>query len=208
MLAGAALLSHPSTCAILRGVGTARPSCTGGSAARSCAARRAGSAWPRWWRPSTAFVLYYAWFPAVYLQRAGPGRVGNGDTGVGSTSALRLAHASRPIPDLAGSYFGWPAVAAAVSGRGVLSRGTEPRALDVAAAWLGSGRALVFLVIGVLTPVEMRYHFAAFPAVALAAAYGSSWAWRGRLPLRIGATLVLGAATWVGVQTVDGDAAV
>jgi hypothetical protein len=35
----------------------------------------------------------------------------------------------------------------------------------------------VFLIIGVLTPVDMRYYLAALPGVAIAAGYGAAWAW-------------------------------
>ena len=45
----------------------------------------------------------------------------------------------------------------------------------------------------------MRTHFAVFPAVALAAAFGWSWAWQGRLVFRVGAVLVMGMAVWTGV---------
>ena len=41
----------------------------------------------------------------------------------------------------------------------------------------GCWRASLFLVIGVLTPVDMRYYLAALPAVAIAAGYGAAWAW-------------------------------
>ena len=34
-----------------------------------------------------------------------------------------------------------------------------------------------FLVIGVLTPVDMRYYLAAIPALAIAAGDGAAWAW-------------------------------
>jgi len=69
-------------------------------------------------------------------------------------------------------------------------------AMTMTRAWAGT--CALFLGVGILTPVEMRYHFAAFPAIALIAAFGWSWAWRSRLPLRICAMLVLCAAVWVG----------
>jgi hypothetical protein len=77
-------------------------------------------------------------------------------------------------------------------------RGTDARLTLLLTAWAGS--SLVFLIVGLISPIQMRYHFAAFPAVALAAAFGWSWAWHGRLTRRIGATLLLVAATWVGLQ--------
>jgi hypothetical protein len=198
VLASAALLAHPSTCAILVAVlalTTVLYRWQGGPSLQG-AARGVGVA--TLVAAIVAFVLYYAWFPAVYLRELG--RVASetatqASAQPGASFGTRLAL----IPDLAGSYFGWPAVAAASIGAWRLSQGAEPPRLTLLLlAWAGT--CLLFMAIGVLTPVEMRYHFAAFPAVALAAAYGSSWAWRGRLPLRIGATLALGAATWVGVR--------
>jgi hypothetical protein len=40
----------------------------------------------------------------------------------------------------------------------------------------------VFLVIGVLTPVDMRHYLAAIPAIAIAAGYGAAWAWQDGWP--------------------------
>jgi hypothetical protein len=101
------------------------------------------------------------------------------------------------VPDQAGSYFGWPVLVAAGIGVWRLRKEAEaPRLALLLLAWAGS--CVLFLGVGILTPVEMRYHFAAFPAVALIAAFGWSWAWRSRLPFRICAMLVLCAAVWVG----------
>ena len=195
VLASAALLSHPSTCAILVAVLTLTTLFyrSRGGQGLQAAARGVGIA--TLVAAVVAFVLYYAWFPAVYLDELGR---------VASETAARAAapSASFParlaaIPELASSYFGWPAVVAAGVGTWRLCRGGEPLRLTL---WLlgWAGTCLIFLAIGLLTPVDMRYHFAAFPAVALAAAYGGSWAWRGPLPLQIGATLVLGAGVWLG----------
>jgi len=35
----------------------------------------------------------------------------------------------------------------------------------------------VFLVLGIVTPVDMRHYLAALPALAIAAGYGAAWAW-------------------------------
>jgi hypothetical protein len=198
VLASAALLTHPSTCAILVAVlalTTVLYWWLGGPDLQG-AARGVGAA--TLVAAIAAFVLYYAWFPAVYLRELG--RVAS-ETATQTSAQPGASFGTRiaSIPDLAGSYFGWPAVIAASLGAWRLSRGTEPPRLTLLLlGWAGT--CVLFMAIGVLTPVEMRYHFAAFPAVAVAAAYGSSWAWRGRLPLRICATLALGAATWVGVR--------
>jgi hypothetical protein len=36
---------------------------------------------------------------------------------------------------------------------------------------------MMFFIIGIITPVDMRYYLAAVPAVAIAAAAGASWMW-------------------------------
>lgn len=194
----AALLTHPSTCAILVAVlvFTSVLYWRQGGPDLQSAARGVGVATIV--AALAAFVLYYAWFPTVYLRELG--RVAS-ETATQSAARSGASFGSRVtlIPGLAGSYFGWPTVIAATIGAWRLSRGTEPPRLTLLLlGWAGT--CFLFMAIGVLTPVEMRYHFAAFPAVALAAAYGSIWAWRGRLPLRICATLAMGAAIWVGVR--------
>ena len=52
-------------------------------------------------------------------------------------------------------------------------------ALDRVALTVGGWAAacVSFLLIGILTPVDMRYYLAAIPAVALAAAFGASVGW-------------------------------
>jgi len=62
------------------------------------------------------------------------------------------------------------------------------------AGWTAS--CLAFLVLGVLTPVDMRYYLAALPAVAIAAGYGASWAWSDGWPKHRGLWR-LGAAVFL-----------
>ena len=38
------------------------------------------------------------------------------------------------------------------------------------------------MIIGILTPVDMRYSLAAVPVLAIAAAYGAAWAWNDAWP--------------------------
>jgi hypothetical protein len=195
VLVGAALLTHPSTCAILvvvLGTTTILYGWFGGQSLRGAAY---GVGLATLAAVVVAFVVYYAWFPAVYVREFS--RIAAASTTLpaapGSSMGSRLAR----VPDQAGSYFGWPVLVAAAIGLWRLRReGEAPRLALLLAAWAGT--CVLFLGIGVLTPVEMRYHFAAFPAIALMAAFGWSWAWRNRLPFRVFATLVLSAAVWVG----------
>jgi len=197
IVAAAALLTHPSTCAILFGVlaatsalyawhgGTLRPAAFGVAMAASAAA-------------ATAIVVYYAWFPSVYASELG--RVASASLSGSSTPAAsldtRLARAAR----LADIYFGWPAIVAAAIGAWRLYEERSSPALNLLLlAW--SNICLVFLVVGILTPIEMRYHFAAFPALAIAAAFACSWAWRSRQPaIRVAMSALLLAGVWDGIS--------
>jgi hypothetical protein len=42
---------------------------------------------------------------------------------------------------------------------------------------------VLFLLAGILTPVDMRYYLAAVPVLAIAAGYGAAWAWSDASPL-------------------------
>lgn len=197
LVAAAAMLSHPSTCAILgvvlavtailyrwRGGQDLQPAAYGVACAAGLAA-------------ITAFVLYYAWFPEIYMHELN--RVG-AEAGVRAAAPVS-AFGSRLalVPELAARYFGWPAVIVSGVGAWRVGRKDVPLRLRLLLlAWVGT--CILFLLLGVLTPVDMRYHFTGFPALALMAAWGWSWAWRGGLPIRVAATLTLSAAAWVGVQ--------
>ena len=50
-----------------------------------------------------------------------------------------------------------------------------------------------------MTPIEMRYHFAAFPALAIAAAFACSWAWRSHAAVRLAIAALVVAGVWDGV---------
>jgi hypothetical protein len=60
---------------------------------------------------------------------------------------------------------------------------------------------LVFFVIGILTPVDMRYYLAAIPAIAFAAAMGASIAWAAGGAQRLVAAALLAWAVVVGVRS-------
>jgi hypothetical protein len=62
-----------------------------------------------------------------------------------------------------------------------------------------AGICVVFLGVGILTPVEMRYHFAAFPALAIAAGFACSWAWRGGAAARVAVSALLVFGVWDGI---------
>jgi hypothetical protein len=95
-------------------------------------------------------------------------------------------------------YFGWPAMAVAAIGAWRLSRSsTSPRLTLLLLGW--AGICVFFLLLGMLTPVDLRYQFAAFPALAIAAAFACSWAWRSGGAARFAISALLVAGVWDGV---------
>jgi hypothetical protein len=122
-----------------------------------------------------AVVGYYAHFIDTY--RAEFARIGHetataaADAG-GRTIGARLGG----VPYSLGISIGVPILLFACLGATALARRrAEDRLTLTLSGWTLS--CLTFLVIGVLTPVDMRYYLAAIPAVAIAAAYGAAGAW-------------------------------
>jgi len=122
-----------------------------------------------------AVAVYYAHFMTTY--RAELARIGHEtataapDAG-GRTIADRLGN----VPHSLGVYIGAPALLFAFFGGVELTRRRSGDRLALAlGGWLLA--CLAFVVIGVLTPVDMRSYLAAIPAIAIAAGYGAAWAW-------------------------------
>ena len=84
----------------------------------------------------------------------------------------------------------------------LLARGRAADRLTLAlGGWILS--CGLFLVIGVLTPVDMRHYLAAIPAIAIAAGSGAAWAWhdgwpRHRILWRLAAAFSCGLVLWLG----------
>jgi hypothetical protein len=122
-----------------------------------------------------AIVVYYAHFMDTYrteLARIGHETATAAPAAGGRTIGDRL----RLVPYSLGIYFGAPVLLLALLGATELGlrRGTDRLTLTVT-GWIVS--CLAFLLIGVVTPVDMRHYLAAVPAVAIAAGYGAAWAW-------------------------------
>jgi hypothetical protein len=198
-LAAAALLSHPSTCAILMvvlGVTTVLYAWRGGSllAGSAFAIRSATIA-----AGLIALVVYYGWFPALYARELSRVVAESGTHLASAAPDSPISSRLALIPTLAGEYLGWPAlIAAAVGAWRIRVDVQDPRLAWLLAGWAGA--CVLFLFLGVVTPVQMRTHFALFPAMAVSAAFGCLWAWRGSLPLRVGAMIIMGTAAWVGIR--------
>lgn len=145
-----------------------------------------------------AIVLYYAHFLETY--RTELSRIGSetaaaapdaGGRGIGS----RLA----TVPIYLRNYYGTAAVALALWGAAALwHRGARDRTTLACAGWTLA--CLLFLVIGILTPVDMRYYLAAIPVVAIAGALAAAFAWTSKGPRRVIAALLL---VWAAVGGVN-----
>jgi len=148
-----------------------------------------------------AFALYYAWFMDTY--RTEFARIGHEtaaaapDVG-GRTIGDRL----RLVPFSLGIYIGAPVLLFALLGGVALARRRANDRLTLTlAGWTASCAA--FLVLGILTPIDMRYYLAALPVLAIAAGYGASWAWNDGWPLhralwRLAAAVFLAATISTG----------
>jgi hypothetical protein len=137
-----------------------------------------------------AIALYYGHFMATY--RAEFNRLSQ-ETAAAAVDAGGRTIGDRlgAVPYYARNYFGVPAIL--LSGLGWWwMRALRDRLALTTWGW-GLSCAL-FLVIGILTPMDMRYYLAAIPAVALTAAYGASRAWQRGASWR-GAAVVLLAGT-------------
>ena len=172
----AAFLSHTSTFAILAVsvIATAALySWKGGPSVRP-AARAAALATVL--AAGLAIAVYYAHFTETYrseLTRLGT-ETASAAPDAGGRGALERAAA---VPRYLHIYLGVPLLVLAAAGAVERWRGGPRDRLTLAVAGWGIGCAL-FLAVGVLTPLDMRYYLAVIPALALLAASGASWWWK------------------------------
>jgi hypothetical protein len=172
----AAYLSHTSTVAILfvsglfiaavfwrRGGPTLR-----GPAAAIAIATVAASV--------ISIVAYYGHFMDTY--RTQFARIGH-ETATGAPVVGHRTIADRfdAVPYFLNICFGIPALTlAAMGGVHLWRRASIDRLTLAIVGWLLGCAA--FLILGILTPVDMRYYLAAIPAVAVLASAGAAAAWR------------------------------
>ena len=146
-----------------------------------------------------AIVLYYGHFAATYkteLARLGSETAANApDAGGRGAWARAIA-----VPRYLHIYLGSPILVLAVAGALDRWRRSSRDRLTLAVAALGLTCAL-YLIVGVLTPLDMRHYLAAIPALALLAAAGASWWWQSGGSARIIAALLLAWIVWTGVET-------
>ena len=122
-----------------------------------------------------AIAIYYSHFVQTYraeLARIGHETAANASDAGGRTIGDRL----RGVPYAVEINLGLPLLCVAAYGAFERFRRRAGDGLDLATAgWAAA--CLLFLSIGILTPVDMRYYLAALPALGIAAGYGAAAAW-------------------------------
>jgi hypothetical protein len=150
---------------------------------------------------AVAVAVYYARFMPTY--RAEFARIGHETaTAAPAAGGRTIANRLAAVPYSLGIYFGAPVLLFAFVGSVELARRRTGDRLTLAlAGWALA--CVAFLVLGILTPVDMRYYLAALPAAAIAAGYGAAWAWSDAWPAyrtlwRVTAALFLAATISTG----------
>lgn len=147
---------------------------------------------------AAAVLLYYVHFMDTY--RVEFARIGHETATAAAAPGNRsIVDRARGVPWGLAINLGWPCLALAVLGGWFLvrRRSSDRLALSIG-GWLSA--CGVFLIIGVLTPVDMRYYLAAVPALAIAAAAGAATAWENGVAWRIASLVLLGWTVAIGVN--------
>jgi hypothetical protein len=194
----AAYLSHTSTLAILFVATLAAAVCfrlRGGPALRSPAAAIVVASGVG---ALLAVLLYYGHFFQTYQSELGrltrETASAAPDAG-GRSIADRLA----AIPYYLRTDFGLPMIVLiAIGAWHTVQRSAMDRLSLTIAGWLLS--CGLFLVIGIVTPMDMRYYLAAIPAVAVLAAVGAAYCWQTGPSWRSLSVMLLAGAAVVGIR--------
>ncbi len=198
----AAYLSHTSTLAILFVATVATAALFAARGDRSLRWPAGAIATATSLAAVIAVAVYYAHFMDTYraeFSRIGHETAANASDAGGRTIGDRLLG----VPYSVRIFFGMPVVVLAVLGA-VLRFGRHTDRLTLAiAGWVAS--CVLFLAIGILTPVDMRYYLAAIPAAAVLAAWAAAWAWHERPRVhrtawRAAAAILLAATAVVGFR--------
>jgi hypothetical protein len=146
-----------------------------------------------------AVVVYYAHFIETY--RTEFARIGKETaTAAADAGGRSISYRAAMVPHYLRLYFGVPSLVLMALGTFHLwRRGARDRLSLTVGAWALT--CTLFLVVGVLTPVDMRYYVAALPAVAIASAAAASNWWEAGGARRAAATVLLAWAAWIGVGT-------
>ena len=145
-----------------------------------------------------AVLVYYAHFMDTYrteLSRIGTETASAAPDAGGRGIPGRLA----AVPRYLYLYYGVPVLSLATAGIVLLwQRGARDRSTLTCAGWLAA--CLLFWILGIVTPVDMRHYLAAIPALAVIGAAGAAIAWTAGTPPRIAAGALLGWSVFVAVH--------
>lgn len=143
---------------------------------------------------TAAVILYYAHFLDTYREQFS--RIGlelgrpAAESDPGGRSAWdRLVL----VPHNLLTYYGAPVLALAAAGASWFWQQPRPTRLSLTLAGWAAG-CFAFLVLGVVTPVDMRYYLAFYPAMAVLAGVGASWLWRAGTASRAASGALMGLA--------------
>ncbi len=196
ILLAAAYLSHTSTLAILFVATIAIAALfrlRGGPALRSPAAAVLAATTVA---SIVAIALYYGHFIDTYrteFNRLSHETASAAVDAGGRTMGARL----ESVPSYVSAYFGFSTIVLAAVGCWWI-RGLRDRLALTILGW-GLSCAL-FMAIGILTPMDMRYYLAAVPVIALTGAYAASRAWQRSAAWRGAAVLLLASAVAAGIS--------
>ena len=145
-----------------------------------------------------AIALYYAHFVGTYqteLTRLGA-ETASVAPDAGGRSAWERALA---VPRYLHIYLGTPMLMLALGGAvDRWRRASRDRLTLSVSAWALT--CSLYLLVGVLTPLDMRYYLAVIPALAVLAGVGASWGWQHGGATRMVAALLLAWIVWSGVE--------
>jgi len=146
-----------------------------------------------------AIALYYAHFVPTYRTEFArlSTETATAAPDAGGRGTLERAAA---VPRYLHLYFGLPALVLAAAGAvDRWRRSSRDRLTLTIAAWTAT--CGLFLLLGVLTPLDMRYYLAVIPALALLGGTGASWLWSQGGAARIVSIVLLSWVLWLGVAT-------
>jgi hypothetical protein len=144
-----------------------------------------------------AVLLYYAHFGETY--RTEWARISS-ETAAAAPDAggRRIPQRVASVPRYVYLYFGIPFLILAAWGL-MLMRKRRDQLTLATIGW--SAACLAFLLLGLFTPVDMRYYLTAIPALAVMAGIGSSYGWARRGSARIVAAGLMAWAAFVRFET-------
>jgi hypothetical protein len=148
---------------------------------------------------SLSYVVYYSHFHEVYARTLSRVGTEGADTSFVATVAEHSESKAVTMMRFLVVTYGWGALLLAVAGAAAaVKRGWREGWTLVLAALAVTVAS--FLVLGALTPIEMRATLAAHPVVASLAALGAGWLWHSnQLVLRAIAVAGLGWTLWAGI---------